>query len=134
MENNGFKPLLIEYMRAKNHILKTITGLDIANESDIAEINNEWSDALCGDVLNKLSTIGDGECCPWCLAYSCEVCQYAERHGACCTLYNNSISQYQNIIAELRTKRITSIVNVPEIITLVKATIAKYRRTLLGNT
>lgn len=110
-----YKDILINFIIYKNAIIhlhvfikkhkneycklcsKTVKESNYIIGDDLKEIENNWSESDCRDILKKLSISFESDFCPWCirartLSYGCDKCSYGHRHGICGNSIDNTYS------------------------------------------
>lgn len=126
-----YKRIVLDFMREKNRIIRKLTGLVIATKRDLAEIETEWAESQCEEILAELRFDSDSDCCPWCIPrltvpyhrVFCGDCKYAKRNGSCDKLS----SRYKAIRSRLMNKTdYICIAEIPEIQKLVAYTRIEY--------
>jgi len=113
---------LIEFMKLKEKILKEL-GVEIPLfiKEDYEEIEKEWTDVECKEVVERIDLYADDTMCPWCLIHivrfkkrygtdtsigtDCDNCNYGERHGICTIEADEGESTYGKIIEILNLNR-----------------------------
>lgn len=115
-----YKQKLIDACKIINkYVEKNTKGMVCFNESDIMEIEMEWSGGICQNIfkhvqklLESHELIYDTQLSPWCLKqnlrgsavsrdrfFSCKGCKYAKRHKLCCCDKGNT---YEKVLNRIR--------------------------------
>jgi len=133
------KDLLIKVCRFNNKLVEAITDFNYIAEDDIKEIEDDWTNDECKEVLRKLSVVlkeeegnrSDYHVHPWCILHNfdnltnhfvCNQCGYGERNSIC----SRRGSVYSRIVKELAKKKIDSVEGVPGLTALIKAIIEPF--------
>ena len=101
--------LLILFLKRKNEILQTLTGITYVSDVDMEEVKT-WSKADVKKVLDNMTTNGDRYSCPWCIIndyktdYECVCCSYGTRNQIC-AVYT---STYKRILKYMESNGLNS--------------------------
>jgi len=91
--HNQLLKLLVFFLKAKNKIVKNLTGINLFNKEDYEDAS-EWSSTEISRFFFCMETnnfyFDDKILCPWCTFYLtqfkdtlCECCGYGKRHIPC---------------------------------------------------
>lgn len=109
--------LLIYFLKRKNTILESHTGITYILKSDLSNAA-DFSKEQVINFLNGLCAANDKVCCPWCviLENNCRECGYGFQHGRCAPLGIGKSSNTYGEIADNLGRKIYQLKEIQDLI------------------